>query len=187
MIIALDVDGVLADCASVVHAAAERILKTQLNPVRGWHSFDFSESMLLSDEQSDKLFSTLIAEDRIGWQIKLYPGADRFVKQLQAAGHDVFFLTAQWEGMDCWVPARTELLKQHFKGTDIVFTHSKHRAVFDVLVEDRASTVQRVGAERCILFEQPWNATARQPGIVTASTYEEILELVELICQSRGR
>ena len=181
MLIALDVDGVLADCASVVHAEAQRILGcNDLRKPEHWHSFSFTDSMDLSDEQWALVELQLRFDDSLGWQIQLYDGAFNFVDKLRCE-HDVYFLTAQWEGLPHWVTARQALLHRYFPNTDVVFTHAKHRAAFDWLVEDRAQTAARIGKSHCILLDRPWNRLNRPAGFHVATGYSDLLDTVEMI------
>lgn len=179
MQIALDVDGVLADCASVVHSEAQRILRRgDLPPPSHWYSFDFAQSMDLTDDQWRRVELGLRLDDALGWQIQLYPDSKWLVSGLEDAGHDVYFLTAQWTGLPHWVTAREVLLKRHFPDTDVVFTHAKHRASFDLLIEDRAQTAVKIGKDRCILLERPWNIQNRPAGFRVATGVAGLLDIV---------
>jgi len=183
MIIALDVDGVLADCASVVHAEAQRILGCDdLRKPEFWHSFDFADSMDLSEEQWDDVLDQIKLDNALGWQIQLYDGAAKFVFDLtHGGGHEVYFLTAQWEGLSHWTEARTALLRRYFPLFDVVYTHAKHRADFDWLVEDRAQTAAKIGKQRCILLDRPWNRLNRPAGFHVATGYADLLDTIEMI------
>lgn len=181
MRIALDCDGVILDCAMAVHAAAERILGHELHRSEHWHSYSFAESMDLTDEESKRLFEQIARENSLSYRVGFYPGATDFVRALRKQGHEVFFLTSQWSGLQSWVTAREELLHGAFGSkTDIVFTHAKHLASFELLVDDRVQTIVHPEIKsRAWLFDRPWNKSfdnAAQ-GVLRVSNYAEILEL----------
>lgn len=179
MIIALDVDGVIADCATAVHEAASFVLcKTSIPCPEYWHSYDFVESMLLSNREAAELFEQIRRCDTLPWRIRLYEGARGFVSRLQQLGHEVFFVTAPWRRLRSWIIAREELLETAFPGVDIVYTHAKHRQQFDWLVDDKASTVAAL-ADRAVLFDQPWNRQADLPGVVRVRGYDGVLEWLD--------
>jgi 5'(3')-deoxyribonucleotidase len=175
--IALDSDGVITDCATAVHQAAERILGRKLPTCDYWHSYSFAESMLLNAHDAERMYSQLLREDTLSYRVHLYPGAKDFVNALQAQGHEVFVLTAPWSGMKSWVNAREELLSMAFPGVDVVFAHAKHRAVFDLLIDDRLETVVPL-ADRAWLYKRPWNHAGKDdPRITRVTDYEEVLAL----------
>jgi 5'(3')-deoxyribonucleotidase len=178
LIIALDCDGVLLDCASAVHKAAERILRQQLPAPDYWHSYSFEEAMLLSDEQATRFFEQVAREDSLCWRIHFYPGAKAFVSALREQGHEVYFLTAPWKGMRSWVTAREELLHGAFPDLDVVFTHAKQRATFDLLIDDRLTTVASM-PNRAWLFHRSWNVPMRGSALTVVRGYEECLELTD--------
>lgn len=179
MKIALDVDEVLANFADPVHEAAERVLGRYLPCPEVWEKYDLAEAMGLSLEESNLLHATLCEEDNLGWKIDLFPGAQDFVLELFARGHDVFFVTAPWPGIKSWVHTRTNLL-EHFFGEscfDTVFTKAKHRCAFDVIVDDNPEVLRAVGA-RGIVFDNLWNQTV--PGR-RAFSFEHCLEVIASI------
>lgn len=181
MIIALDCDGVITDCATAVHEAASHILRSQLPAPEYWHSYDFTEAMLLSEDDSAYLFEQLRQRAYMPWCIRLYPGAREFVGQLRAQGHDVYFLTSPWQGLDSWVPARDTLLQTAFPGVDIVYAKNKNRGAYDLLIDDSPDNVAKaLGASRAggtaVLFNRPWNKLA-PAYLMRADGYAGVLEL----------
>lgn len=160
MIIALDVDGVLADCSTPVHEAYERVMQRKLRGPAEWHDFDFATSMFLDPDEARSAHEQITREGSVAWRVQLYPGAKDFVQTLQLE-HDVYFLTSQWSGMRSWVPAREELLHGAFPGVDIVFTHNKLRARFDLLIDDKPKTVQALPVGKAWMYTQPWNKHVR--------------------------
>lgn len=172
--IALDVDGVIANCADPVHRAAEGILGRRLPPPSEWAHFDFEVSMGMDPAEAEFFYRAMLESDEIGWEIDLYSGAERFVNRLSAQA-DVLFVTAAWRGMRHWHAARENLLGRYFPAVDIVFAHAKWRVNYDLLLDDKSSTIHAVGS-RGVLFNRPWNASA--VGVTRVHDYEEALEVL---------
>lgn len=170
----LDVDGVLVDCASVVHSEAERILGRLLPQPRTWGAWEFHDAMGLSPDEREFLDAALRADDCLGWKMDLYPGAERFVNALGARA-DIVFVTAGWKKMPHWVTARTNLLNHYFPSVDAMFVeaHAKWRVSCDRILDDKSETVQAAG-NKGVLYHQPWNASAK--GVRRVSNYAQALE-----------
>lgn len=181
-VIALDVDGVIADVGTPVFDVATRILRRELPRPEHWHSYSFSESMQLSDEETKYVFDQIEREDSLPYRVQLYPGAAEFVRKLRLqSGVEVYFLTAPWPRLRSWVVARDELLGITFPTVEVVYTHAKRRARFDLLIDDRVATVcEPEIRDRAWLFSRPWNKSFddKLAGVARVSGYSEILELV---------
>jgi 5'(3')-deoxyribonucleotidase len=176
--ILLDCDGVLADCATPIHRAAERALGRSLPTPKDWFDFEFHISMGLDDGERFRLYEHIHEEDCVGWHVAPYLGAVDFVEDLLVAGYDVAAVTAHWTlggVLGHWVPARCELIKECFFDIPVVFTHHKARVRGDFLLDDGA---HNASVERGILFDQPWNRNHDHPR--RARSYAEVLELVSL-------
>lgn len=175
--IALDCDGVLFDCNDYVRRLAQRICTDrELPPKSEHHWFEFDKSLKLSRKEMSQLHS-LVADSTATRDMEWFDGAREFVDALRTRGHDVFFLTSHWRGCHSWVPLREARLNLNWPKCDVVFTHSKHRAQFDYLVDDKLETVMSIGAAG-ILFDQPWNQHA--PDYVRrVKSYEEILQFLD--------
>jgi 5'(3')-deoxyribonucleotidase len=173
--ILIDVDGVLADCATPVHTAAERIVGRRLPTPDVWYHFSFGPSLGLTKQEDDYLHLTLRKEDNIGWKIDFYDGACEFVAKL-GRDFDLAFVTTHWMGMGSWVPARDNLLRNYFPDIAVVYCKEKWRVQGDWLIDDRAETIAE-NKERGILFSQPWNRKADKT-FLRARSYEEVLEIV---------
>jgi 5'(3')-deoxyribonucleotidase len=172
--IALDVDGVIANCVGPVHAAAESILGRELPPPSEWNNFDFEVSMHMTPEETEFFHAAMLSDDNIGWKIDLYEGAESFVDKLSRKA-DVFFVTAAWRGMKHWHAARENLLGRYFPALDVVFAHAKWRVNYDKILDDKAATIHAVGS-RGVLFNRPWNENA--VGVVRVYDYEEALDVL---------
>jgi len=176
MIIALDCDGVVTDCATAIHETASHILKSKLPEPEYWHSYDFVEAMLLSEDDAERLFSEIERRGHMPWRIRLYPGAKQFVYQLLNQGHDVYFLTSPWQGLHQWVPARDELLMQAFPELDITYSRNKNRGRYDLLVDDSPENVGKADKGAAVLFNRPWNRLTTGD-FIRAEGYAGVLEL----------
>jgi 5'(3')-deoxyribonucleotidase len=153
----LDVDGVIADCATAVHAFTENLVKRRLPPPSHWSTWIFEDSMGLSYDESE-LFKHKIKQSDVAQRIRLYPDALEQVFDLKNL-YDVVFVTAHWDGYPAWVPARDELLAPFHR--PIIHTHHKHCVQGDILLDDRASTLERGGPWKPLLFDRPWNQDSK--------------------------
>lgn len=177
--ILLDVDGLLADCATQVYRAARRLLKRKLPKPSEWTSYDFSEAMKLTRSESEYFERALKRENNLGWKIEFSPGAANFVEFLHGTGRKIVFVTAPWYGLEHWVEARQHLLQPFLarRNFDVVFTHAKHLVAGDWLVDDHYENIAQ-NRERGILFVQPWNARYRAMSDYVAESYVEVIETI---------
>lgn len=180
MIIALDVDGVLVDCNNSIREYAQKLLKRQLPSVEDWKDFAFPAAMKMTFEEGLLFHESIVTDDALPYSFSWYSGATDFVHELLDAGHDVFFLTSHWSGYPEWVTARERMLHLEFPHLDVVFTHSKQRAHFDLLLDDKPSTIATVGSERGRLLDRPWNRPAQSMfnPYVIVNDYAEFLKRV---------
>jgi 5'(3')-deoxyribonucleotidase len=177
--ILLDVDGVLADCATPVYNVARRVIGERVPQPKYWHDFEFDVSMGLSAYERDRLYGTIHNEDALGWHVQPYPGAQDFVEELLGLEYDVVAVTAHWTlggVLPCWVPARCELITECFFDIPVVFTHHKGRVQGDFLVDDGPHNLGKTPS-RGILFDQPWNR--KTDFWRRARTYQQVLEMVK--------
>ena len=130
----LDVDGVIADCATAVHRVAEQILEREVPPPSTWKHFDFHEAMELPPHEIHRFREAIQRHPTLGYEIKLFPGAQEFVLKL-AETRDVAFVTVHWTGLDHWVSARDKLLYDVFPGFDVIYARAKHRVMGDALLD----------------------------------------------------
>lgn len=173
MLVALDVDGVLLDSQKVFHEVAQSAFGRRLPPPDEWSVWGLQPCMGLTDAEYAYL-EAKIDRSKVSSDIPVYPGAQEFVTRLRKK-HTVYFLTAQWRGVESWVEGRTEDLKNKF-GDDIevVFTHAKHLCRFDLLLDDKVANVLGVGS-RGVLMERGWNSVERaaHPTMFKVKTFEE--------------
>lgn len=149
----LDVDGVIADCASAVHNWAGRRFGREFAPPASWETYDFATNLSLSSEEASEFYRKIL-NSKIPRSIHLYPDAEASVKALKQH-FDVVFVTSHWRKMPDWVYYRDELLEPF--DCDIVYTHNKSRVVGDILCDDKASILEAGGPWKGVLFNRPWN------------------------------
>jgi 5'(3')-deoxyribonucleotidase len=169
-VLLLDVDGVIADCSSPVHSFAENLLGRPLPDPASWTAWDHAEAMDLNKDEA-RAFHIGIRYSGIANEITFYPGAREIVHEL-ARAFDLVFVTAEWKGMDSWVPARQRLLEPF--SCDVIFTHAKHRVKGDILIDDRRENVEHEdNKSRSFLFDRSYNRASTQKRIFSL---KEILE-----------
>lgn len=156
-----DVDGVIADCATQIHAFAEELFERQFPTPDKWYDWNHEDALGLTPEEAGYFHRCALVSD-FPHYIKLYPGAAELVHELKEA-YDVVFLTAPWRGNSSWVVARENLLQQF--DCDIVFTSAKHRVPGDILCDDKQLTIERGGPWRGLLYTRPWNLKSNMPRI----------------------
>ncbi len=165
----LDVDGVCADCASAIHSFTEFAYERELPHPHDWNS-DFPEAFGFTKPRDVAEFYSLCKHSFNPHSIELYPGAGDLIKVLKRH-FEVVFVTAEWKGMERWVVARERLLAP--LDCELIFTHSKHRVLGDLLVDDKASTISKGGPWKGLLFTRPWNASLL--GFERVGSLEEVL------------
>lgn len=167
----LDVDGVIANCASPVHRFAQKLLRRPLPGPETWTSWDHDTAMGLTAEES-RDFHREIKKSDVAFDIQFYENAEQTVEKLKQA-FELVFVTAHWHYYPAWVPARDHLLEPF--NVPVVYTHSKNLVFGDYLVDDRASTIEAGGPWRGLLFRRPWNSFSKYHDVV--HSLEEVLEL----------
>lgn len=178
--ILLDVDGVIADCDTQVWKAAKRLFKRKFPPPASWRHYEFPQALGLSRNEGQFFMKQLEKEDRLGWSIGFYNGAQSFTEHLSMEGHEVVFCTAPWRGMCHWVEARYGLL-EHFLGRQrysIVFTHDKHLVDGDWLIDDKWENLAKT-PERGILFAHLRNEQHHQYANHVVRNYADILKVIK--------
>lgn len=167
----LDCDGVLCDCATPVHRFAQKLLRRELPGPELWTAWDHSQAMGLTQLEAHDFHNEIKCSD-VAFDIRFYEGAEELVHQLKQV-FDVVFVTAPWKWYVSWVPARDHLLEP--LGCPIIYTHEKYRVLGDFLIDDRASTIEKGGPWRGILYRRPWNSTSKYEDVI--ENLEEVLRL----------
>lgn len=169
----LDVDGVVADCATQIHKFAQNLLGRQVPTPDAWEHYDFTQSLKLS-EQEEEMFFAAAKHAYFPRLIELYPGAFTQVQALKRR-YDIAFVTSPWSGNPIWQFARTCLLDEFELPVIHIDKDQKYRIRGDVLVDDRPETLERGGGSwHGILFSQPWNRHSSYPHRI--SSLDELLD-----------
>lgn len=155
----VDVDGVLADFVGATTDALYIDLDGPFMEVEELTNWDLLSHM---EEQYRAPMIERWKSKGFCADIEVYPGAIEGIRQLREIA-DVHFLTAPLPESKHWLQERTEWLYDHFRAThkDITFTHTKHRVIGDVLIDDKVEHIEEWGAKHGsgipILFARPYN------------------------------
>jgi len=185
-IVLCDVDGVIVDLATEVHREAEELFCRRMPPPETWHQYDFGDAMGLTPREMSQLLAILRGQDDLARIAHFYPGATAFIRRIQQFGHEVVFVTKEWEGMPSWRVHRREMLRNEFGGVSVLFLEEKHRIIGDVLVDDLVANVQRNGA-RGLLFDRPWNRDETADGLVRVRGYEDTINQISRIFEAKEK
>lgn len=179
--ILLDVDGVVADCATPVYEFAKTLFEDkELPPPEKWEHYEFEKAMGLNRNEADVFQVEIRRANNIGEQIKFYPEAQSFIEFL-ATDNQVVFVTTPWRGLTHWVEARYELLRpyagrKNFGG--VIFTEDKHHVSGDWLIDDKWSNMFQT-PDRGILFARPWNVADHEKARCVCNTYASVIKRIE--------
>lgn len=169
MRILLDVDGVLADCASAAVACAKRLWPERKRDfeIETITDFDFAVSWLLTRSQAAHLRDCML-QPKFCARLERYAGASAFVRRLNELGK-VTVVTSPLEGSKYWMYERVEWLARHFgiDERDVVFRSDKTRESGDYLIDDAIHNLAPWGAahgrQRALCIARPWNVDYAGP------------------------
>lgn len=177
-VVLLDVDGVVADCATALWEEAQDILNETLPHPSTWTEYSFRSALqIVGQEKWHLLLAGLRARDDLGYKIGWYPGARDFVEEL-ASKYDVVFVTAPFPSLPHWVEARRKFLSYHpgWDKIDVVNTFAKHRVSGWKLCEDSPEQAD-ANIGRTVILNRPWNAHyVRAPRV---NGYADFLKYLE--------
>lgn len=166
MIIACDVDGVLADLDTEWYRRYNRDYNDNLTRERvtGWNVSEF-----VKPECGLRVLDYLSDPDLYA-QVQPIPGAVEGIHRLRAAGHEVFFVTACTFGM---VDQKAQWLRRwgfsaataadaYRLPKDLVVVYEKHRVLADLLIDDGPHNIMQwvrgtSQRRRAILLEYPYS------------------------------
>jgi 5'(3')-deoxyribonucleotidase len=183
-LVAIDVDGVLADFVRHLCDAVKADHGHEVAPcdIRHW---DLSKSM---SERAHRAACMAMREPGFCYEMPAYVGARACVEELRKVA-DVVALTSPL-GSSTWIPERLAWLADvcGFRSADVVFCPTKHKAAFaaDVLVEDHAGIVadwaDRHAQGAAVLIDRAWNrpgAAEHRPHrrVVRAPTFADVVHL----------
>jgi 5'-nucleotidase len=173
MVLAVDVDGVIADMFPVWLERYQRdypAMPYELADVYGERAKQ--DSVLLSYLNDPTLYQ----------DVKPIHGAIAGVQQLRAMGHRVVFVTSCVKGMIDgkwdWLQKYGFLPEGKFQASDLIVIHDKTLVRADVLVDDLPKNVEAWGG-RGVLFQQPWNLDSRH--MPRASGWSEVIQILQII------
>lgn len=181
MRVLLDADGVVADlmggyCRWLNRECGSSLTNEQIRT----HSSKVSPEMPWGTDADDELCRQRFGKSirnmvhpfmdlpDVYSKIDLVPGAQNGVRSLQAAGHEVLFVTSIGKFHNSYA-SKVAWLYDRFPGCRVVAISSdiKHYMVGDVFVDDRADTCLRAfyggNIRRTFVFEQPWSYNPALP------------------------
>lgn len=176
MIIACDIDGVLADLHAAWYARYNRDYQDDLTPERvtAWAVHRFVKPAC-----GTKIYDYLTAPD-LYLDVPVVRDAAAGVRRLRALGHEVAFVTSCTYGM---TDQKARWLHRHGfiarppRGNalpaDLIVASAKHHIHADVLIDDAAHTIQHWVTTRlhpALLFDYPYNRSLQDE--VPASFWE---------------
>lgn len=156
----IDVDGVLANFIDPLLEQIGGRLKA--SDIKGFDFFQF-----LTD--GERIVAETVLADGDFWaSLPVIAGAREGVNRLRVSTHDVFFVTAPWEGCRVWDSVRRGWLREHFDAgkKDVACLDAKEIVQGHVLIDDKASTIEawaRANHGRAYLYTQPWNVGSYHP------------------------
>jgi 5'(3')-deoxyribonucleotidase len=172
--IAFDVDGVIVDIQPKILLRVNQELGTayEVDDIDEW---DYQKTLGPTGHKiawqvinSEDLYDDLHAEADV------LAVAQRFAQ----AGHDVIFVSAATEAH---ATSKLRFLTSRKCNSiplkNIVLTHDKTRVDFDILIDDRTSTVESLPG-RALLWDQPWNRKDAKPETPRVSNAAELERVI---------
>jgi len=181
----LDVDGVVADFVGLyldLVISTVNPLGRQFNREAAQRRWDVGESLGLTENEKAK------TEAKIG-----NPGTALFMKVLSGAVDavakleqlvDVYFVTSPWDSSGTWMHDRAHWLERYFgtTGKNVIHTRHKHVCTGGYFVDDKVENVNKWGDHnvgRAILWEQPWNRSAKvNSNCLVVSGWSDLIKVV---------
>lgn len=156
-LIGVDVDDVVLDMmGELLFAIGGRLTPAD---IMAWDCFSF-----FTPEENRR--ATELMANPLWWASCLpYPGAQDAIEHLrsQHPGTEILWITSPWDTCFGWESVRKDWLKKHFdaKPEDVIFTKRKELVTLDLLIDDRASTIEKATEVRSSmeawLVNRPWN------------------------------
>ena len=173
--IGLDVDDILYEC----NAYALRLLQEKygddpsldINNIKAW-----GEQGNISDLRMQYFSSPEFVSSQ-----PLYPGAQKFVKELCGIA-DVFFITAV--PAEC-MSVRAKRLSEDFPDVpaeNIIIGTRKDIINIDILLDDSVRNISSSQASYPVLMRRPWNADLS--GLLSVNTYADFIHLAKMVGNS---
>jgi len=160
----IDVDGVVADLITTMIDdinQAHRKYKTRLNPEHITDFYFMNPDLGILSPGECKFAIRNFARPGLAYELQPIPSAVEGVQKLENAGHEVVFVTSDWQESRTWVNDRRAWISEHFGDQEVIFCHKKHYVIGDVLIDDRAKTCETFATAHpealVLMYDQPWN------------------------------
>jgi len=180
LLIALDVDGVLANFLASALVVVEEVTGKhyEVADVKG---FDFLEALDLSTEEKVAVKKAIGARQGFAASLAPYPEAREGVPRLHELG-DVFCVTSSWKSNPWWKAERDAWCAKHF-GINVVH-HSKDKSGYkaDIFVDGKFSNVRSWHAawpaRVAVFWRTPQNASEPVPvGACSMDSWDDFYAL----------
>jgi len=176
-LVALDVDGILADFLegaldAIHHVTGRHYQSQEVSQWSPWLQFK------LQPEETEAVFE-LIGTPGFCESLLVLPGAKHGFKALQKFA-DVVLVTSPWLSSPTWAFERTAWLKRHFgvNENQIVHTSAKQFVSADLFVDDHATNVRAWSALNsgvALLWDCPHNRRIDLPRV---SGWDPLIKIV---------
>lgn len=173
VVVALDVDDVLADC---IKPAMERY-----NDETG---SNYCHNDITAWAGAESGWTQYFADPGFVRNQPVANGAKSFVSALLQRGCDVMVMTAVPFNV---AEARYEWIRTHFpeiKPENIMMGKRKDVCAVDILIDDAAHNILSSSARFPILMRKPWNKEVT--GMLAANNFEDCLNLIDTILRQNG-
>lgn len=179
--ILLDIDGVACDFITPTLKVLSQLTGRtfQHDDVQDW---DIMKSLGISDEIAKETYQRVGAPGNVA-AFPIYPGAKEGVARLKEIA-DVYAVTSPLASSRTWAREREEwlLAQLGIPTSKVAHTSAKHICHGNILVEDKASTLQAWSEEwprsTGVLFRRPYNRNAPWDG-VAVDDWAHLVRFVE--------
>lgn len=170
MIIAIDIDDVILDFVPAWLEAYNKEYKDKLK-IKDIIQWDISK--LVVPECGENIYKYL-DDPNIYDSVKIIDGACESIKILKNLGHRILYVTSRHH------PGKYALLKNVnlLDIGDYIVLEDKKLIRANVLIDDKFETVKEFYGLG-ILFLRPWNKFENWPNTKTASTWHDIINIIE--------
>ena len=182
MIVAIDVDGVIADLMQVVLAQYNGDYKDSLvkDDIRAW-----DVSLFVKSECGKKIFS-YFEDPHIYDDVKPINESLLGITNIRQMGNRVIFATTSANGTHGAKLAWLSIFGYLSDRKDYIECADKSLIRADVLIDDGIHNLLVFPGER-VIFTQPWNKSMSVSGSWRANNWEEVVEIIGAINKAPHR